>query len=118
MKRWLWLAAGVLVLTGLAGLATARLVGRRGSRFSVLLTVVSGWLAAWVLWGFAGGLAARYGVLQTYDGTLFAILAIVGGIWQYRTYVRRGREPALAVFVGAQLVWLGVVLVMNGVLSR
>ena len=118
MKRWVWLTAGVLVIAGLAGLATARLVGRRGSRFSVLLTVVSGWLAAWVLWGFAGGLAAHYGVLQTYDGTPFTILAIVGGIWQYRTHVRRGREPALAVFVGGQLLWLGVVLVLNGVLSR
>ena len=118
MKRWVWLTAGLLVLAGLAGLGAARLAGRRGSRFSALLTVVSGWLAAWVLWGFAGGLAARYGVLQTYDGTLFTILAIAGGIWQYRTHVRKGREPALAVFVGGQLVWLGFVLVQNGVLSR
>jgi hypothetical protein len=118
VKRWVWLTAGLLVLLGLIGLGTARLVGRRGSRASALLAVVSGWLAAWVLWGFAGGLAARYGVLQTYDSTPFAILAIAGGIWQYRTHVRKGREPALAVFVGGQLVWLGVVLVQNGVLSR
>ena len=118
MKRWVWLAGGLLVLAGLAGVAAARLTGRRGSRPSAILTVVSGWLAAWVLWGFAGGLAARYGVLETYDGTLFAVLAIAGGLWQYRTHVRKGREPALAVFVAGQLVWLSVVLFQNGVLGR
>ena len=46
------------------------------------------------------------------------ILAIAGGIWQYRTHVRRGREPALAIFVGGQLLWLSVILFQNGVLSR
>jgi hypothetical protein len=118
VKRWVWLAAGLLVLAGVAGLGAARLAGRRGSRPSALLTVISGWLAAWVLWGFAGGLAARTGVLDTYDGTLFAILAIAGGVWQYRTHVRQGREPALAIFVAGQLLWFGVVLLQNGVLSR
>ena len=118
MKRWVWLTAGLIVLVSIAGLWTARLAGRRGSRFSVLITVVTGWLAAWVLWGFVGGLAAHYGVLGTYDSTLFAVLAIIGGVWQYRTYVRKGREPALAVFVAGQLLWLGVILVQNGVLSR
>jgi hypothetical protein len=118
MKRWVWLIGGLLVLVGLVGLWTARLTGRRGSRFSALITVVSAWLAAWVLWGFVGGLAAHYGALQTYDSTLFAVLAIAGGVWQYRTYVRKGREPALAVFVGGQLIWLVVILVRNGVLSR
>jgi hypothetical protein len=118
VKRWVWLAAGLLVLAGVAGLGAARLAGRRGSRPSALLTVISAWLAAWVLWGFAGGLAARSGVLDTYDGTLFAILAIAGGVWQYRTHVRQGREPALAIFVAGQLLWFGVVLLQNGVLSR
>src|SRR5262249_12727882 len=54
MKRWVWLAAGLILLVSLAGLWTSRLAGRRGSRFSVLITVVTGWLAAWVLWGFVG----------------------------------------------------------------
>src|SRR5262249_54965575 len=58
VKRWIWLTAGLIILVSLAGLWTSRLAGRRGSRFSVLITVVTGWLAAWVLWGFAGGLAA------------------------------------------------------------
>lgn len=68
--------------------------------------------------GVRRGLAAHYGALERYDGTLFTIIAVLGGIWQYRIYVRKGREPALAVFVGAQLAWLGVVLVQNGVLGR
>jgi hypothetical protein len=118
VKRWIWLTAGLLVLLGLIGLTTARLVGRRGSRASALIAVVTAWLAAWILWGFAGGLAAHYGALERYDGTLFMIVAVLGGIWQYRTYVRKGREPALAVFVGVQLAWLGVVLFQNGVLGR
>jgi hypothetical protein len=118
VKRWVWLTAGLLVLLGLVGLGSARLVGRRGSRASALIAVVTAWLAAWILWGFAGGLAAHYGALERYDGTLFTIVAVLGGIWQYRIYVRKGREPALAVFVGAQLAWLGVVLVQNGVLGR
>ena len=36
VKRWVWLTAGLLVLLGLVGLGTARLVGRRGSRASAL----------------------------------------------------------------------------------
>ena len=43
--------------------------------------------------------------------------ALAGGLWQYRTQLRQGREVGLAIFVGAQLVWLGVVLLQNGVLS-
>ena len=89
MKRWVWLTAGLLVLLGLVGLGTARLVGRRGSRASALIAVVTAWLAAWILWGFAGGLAAHYGALERYDGTLFTIIAVLGGIWQYRIYVRK-----------------------------
>ena len=79
---------------------------------------MTGWLAAWILWSFAGGLAARHGVLETYDGTLFAVVAVAGGFVQYRAQVRHGRESGLAVFVGAQLLWLGVVLVQNGILGR
>ena len=51
-----------------------------------------------------------------YDGTLFTGLAVAGGVWQYRTHVRQGRQQGLAVFVAAQLLWLGVVLWQNGVL--
>lgn len=115
MKRWVWLGAGVIVVGALLALGAARAFGRAGSRPATLISVVTGWLAAWVLWGFAGGLAAHYAVL-TYDATLFAPLAIAGGVWQYRTQVRHGRQRGLTVLVGGQLLWLGIVLWQNGVI--
>jgi hypothetical protein len=118
MARWAWLAAGAIVMTGLLALGLARMAGRRGSRPSTLLSVVTAWLGAWVIWGFAGGMAAHYGVLGTYDGTLFAVLALAGGLWQYRVQSRQGRQQGLAVFVAGQLIWLGVVLWQNGVLVQ
>ena len=116
MKRWAWLVAGLAVVGGLVALSAARMAGRQGSRPATLVSVVTMWLAAWVLWGSAGGLAARYGALATYDGTLFTALAVAGGVWQYRTQVRQGRQSGLAVFVAGQLLWLAVVLWQNGVL--
>jgi hypothetical protein len=118
VKRWVWLAAGALVLGGLVAVGAARMTGRRGSRPATLVSVVTAWLGAWVLWGFVGGLAAHYGVLATYDGTLFSLLAVAGGLWQYRTQVRQGPQQGLAVFVAGQLLWLGVVLWQNGVLVQ
>lgn len=118
MKRWAWLLAGLIVMGGLVAIGAARMAGRRGSRPATLVSVVTMWLAAWVLWGFAGGLAAQYGVLATYDSTLFTAVAVAGAIWQYRTQVRQGRQQGLAVFVAGQLLWLGVVLWQNGVLVR
>ena len=117
MRRWIWLAGGVVIVGSLLALFASRLIGRQGSRPATLLSVVTGWLAAWVLWSFAGGLAARHGLLETYDGTLFAAVALAGGLWQYRTQLTQGRERGLVVFVGAQLLWLGVVLLQNGVLT-
>ena len=118
MRRWVWLASGAVIVGGLLALGAARMAGRRGSRPATLVSVVTAWLGAWVLWGFAGGLAAHYGVLATYDGTLFTALALAGGLWQYRIQVRQGRQQGLAVFVAGQLVWLGVVLWQNGVLVQ
>jgi len=112
-----WLAGGAVITGSLLALGASRLFGRRGSRPAALISVLSGWLGAWVLWSFVGGLAASHGVLDTYDGSWFALLALVGGFWQYRTQVQLGRERGLAVFVAGQLVWLAVVLVRNGVLS-
>ena len=116
MKRWVWLAGGVAVLVGLLAHRAARMAGRRGSRPSALVSVVTAWLGAWVLWGFVGGLANHYGV-AAYDGTLFTLLAVAGGVWQYRVQTRQGRQQGLAVFVAGQLLWLGVVLYQNGVLA-
>ena len=117
MKRWALLAAATLIVGALAAAWLARAIGRSGTRAAVLGSVVAGWLAAWVLWGFAGGLAARWGWLATYDAALFAPLALVGGVWQYRVQTRSSREHGLLIFVVGQLVWLLFVLARNGALG-
>ena len=116
MNRLALVLSVVLLLGGLVTVAIARRLGKSGSRPSVLVSVVALWIAAWALWGLVGGLAAQYGLLQRYDSTLFAALALAGGAWQYRTQVRQGRERGLTVFVGAQILWLVVVMARNGVL--
>lgn len=116
MKRWVFLALGLILLLGLASVATARFFGRKGARASALLSVVVHWLAAWVLWSLAGGLAVRYGLLATYDATLFGLLVVALGAWHYRLETRLGREQGLLVFLGGQLAWLLVVLYRNGLL--
>jgi len=118
VTRWAWLLAGVALVGGAVALGAARAAGRRGSRPAALLSVITAWLGAWVLWGLVGGLGAHYGVLATYNGTLFALFAAAGGIWQYRAQLRQGRQQGLAVFVAGQLLWLGVVLWQNGILVR
>jgi hypothetical protein len=115
VTRWTVAVVAAVILGGIATVALARLLGRSGSRASILVSVVSGWLAACVLWNLAGGLAVHYGWLAWHEGAVFVGLALVGGLWQYRTEVRRGRERGLAVFVGGQLVWLVIVLTRNGV---
>jgi hypothetical protein len=111
-------AFAVLLLGGVAAVALARVLGHSGSRASVLVSVVAYWLAAYALWTLAGGLALRYGWLSAYDGTLFAGLALGLGAWQYRTRLRAGAEPARAIFVGGQFVWLVIVGVQNGLWAR
>jgi hypothetical protein len=109
--------AGVFV-AGAATVVLARVLGRSGSRASLLIGVVAHWIGAWVLWTFAGGLALSAGLVRAYDGSLFGLLALGMGAWQYRMRVRAGVEPALAVFVGGQLAWLLIVLLQNGLFSR
>ena len=117
MSRWALALSAVLLVGGLLTVAAARRLGKSGSRPSVFVSVLALWIAAWALWGLVGGLAAQYGILHRYDGTLFAALALAGGAWQYRTQVRQGRERGLTVFVAAQILWLVVVMVRNGVLA-
>jgi hypothetical protein len=117
VTRWALVLSVVLLLGGLVTVAVARRLGKSGSRPSVLVSVVALWIAAWALWGLVGGLAATYGWLDRYDGTLFAALAIGAGAWQYRTQVRQGRDRGLTVFVAAQILWLVVVMARNGVLT-
>ncbi|MBI4594600.1 MAG: hypothetical protein HY728_10330 [Candidatus Rokubacteria bacterium] len=114
MTRWALATLVAVLLAGAATVAVARFFGKSGSRASVLVSVVAHWLGAYAVWNFAGGLALYYGALSAYNGTLFAVLALVVGYWHYRTRLSAGPEPALAVFVGAQLVWLVVVLAQNG----
>jgi hypothetical protein len=117
VTRWSLATLGALLLVGLGALAVARLLGRSGSRASLAVSVVAQWLGAYVLWNFGGGLALHYGALTTYDGTLFGLLALGLGFWQYRVRLRGGREPALAVFLGGQLAWLVIVGIQNGLLA-
>lgn len=114
-------ALGVLAVLGLAGgalLFLARLRNQRSSRASALLSLVAGWLGAYAVWTFLGSVALQAGWLVRYDAALFGPLALGLGAWQYRTQLRRGREPALAIFVGGQLAWLLVVALQNGWLGR
>jgi len=117
LTRWALATIAALLFLGIAVAAAARFFGRRGSRASIFVSVVSCWLGAWVLWSFAGGLLVRYGVLSTYHGALFAPVALLGAVAHYRAHVRAGRVEGLAVFVGGQLAWLAVVLVQNGALG-
>ena len=84
------------------------------ARASVFLSIVALWLGAAILWSFAGGLAVHYGLLATYNGGVFGLVALFGGAWHYRVQARAGYQRGLAVFVGGQLVWLAVVLFQNG----
>jgi hypothetical protein len=117
MTRWTVAVGAVLVLGAVVAVTVARALGWSGSRLSMLGSVIALWLTAYVLWGFAGGLAAHYGLLARYDGGLFAALALAGAAWQYRTQVRRGRDRGLTVFVAGQLLWLVVVMARNGLLA-
>ena len=114
--RWTLALGAVLVLGAIVSVTVARALGWSGTRLSVLGSVIALWLTAYVLWGFAGGLAAHYGLIARYDGALFAALAVAGGAWQYRTQLSRGRDRGLTVFVAGQLLWLVVVMARNGLL--
>jgi hypothetical protein len=118
VSRFTLAILGGALLAGAAGVVLARLLGRSESRAALLVGVVAHWLGAWVLWTFAGGLALSAGALRAYDGSLFGLLALGLGAWQYRMRVHAGREPALVVFVGGQLAWLAIVLLQNGLLRR
>src|SRR5262245_11306512 len=104
----------VLLMSGLVVLA-AHLLGRRSARASILISVIAQWMGAFVLWSFAGGLALHYGVVARYPGHFFALVALGGGIWHYRTALASGRERGLTIFLGIQLAWLVLVLLQNGI---
>jgi hypothetical protein len=118
VSRAAFLVLALLLLAGVVAVGASRLLGRSGSRGSVLVAVVARWIAAWALWTFAGGLARHYGLLGAYDGTLFGALALALGLWEYRIRVRAGPETGRMIFVGGQFVWLVIVGLQNGLLGR
>jgi hypothetical protein len=105
---------GAIIALATLGIVVARAFGGSGSRASALVAVASQWLGAWVVWSFAGSLALQAGVLRVYEPGIFAVVALAGAWWQYRTLVTGARDRALAIFVGFQLAWLVAVLVHNG----
>ena len=116
MTRWALLTLGAFILLGALGVATARFFGKSGSRLSIQVTIVAQWLGAYVLWSFAAGLAAKYLLITDYEAGWFVLFALVAGWWHYRVRLTAGAERGLAIFVGAQLVWLAIILVRNRVL--
>jgi len=117
VTRWALATLGALLVLGIATVAFARFFGKSGSRASIGVSVVSHWLAAYVLWSFAAGLALTFGLLATYYWAAFAAICRLGAVCQYRAHVRAGRERGLTIFVGLQLAWLVFVLLQNGLLA-
>lgn len=116
MTKWALVTLGALIILGVIGVATARFFGKSGSRLSIQVSVMAHWLAAYVLWSFAAGLAAKYRVITSYEATWFLLFAIAGGWVHYRARLTGDAERGLYVFVGTQLVWLGIILFRNGLL--
>ena len=117
MSRWALATLAVLFLLGLGAVTLARLFGKSGSRASVGVSIAAHWLAAYVLWSFAAGLAVTAGLLTTYHQAAFATICLLGAVFQYRAHVQAGRDRGLAIFVGVQLAWLVFVLLQNGMLT-
>jgi hypothetical protein len=117
MSRWALATLVVLFLLGVGAVTLGRLFGKSGSRASVGVSIVAHWLAAYVLWSFAAGLAVTAGLLTTYQSAAFAAICLLGAVFQYRAHLQGGRDRALAIFVGVQLAWLVFVLFQNGMLT-
>ena len=117
MTRWALATLGALLVLGLSVVALARLFGKSGSRASLGVSILAHWLAAYVLWSFAAGLAVTGGLLVTYHSAPFAAICLLGALFQYRAHVRVGRQRGLGIFVGVQIAWLVFVLFQNGMLA-
>jgi hypothetical protein len=117
MTRFTVAALAVVVLGTVAVVAAARALGLRGSRASTLSSVAAHWLGAWVLWGFVGHLAVVAGLLSVYEPLLFAVVGLPAAWWQYRALLAAAPDRGRAIFVGAQLAWLVIVLARNRLLG-
>ena len=116
MTKWALVTLGAFILFGVAGIATARFFGKSGGRLSIQVSIVAHWLCAYVLWSFAAGMAAKYRLISDYEAGWYALFAIVAGWIHYRARLAGDAERGMFVFVGAQLVWLVVILFRNGLL--
>src|SRR5262245_20410035 len=116
MSRWALATLAGLFLLRVAEVELPRLFGKSGSRASVGVSVVAHWLAAYVLWSFAAGLAVTAGLLTAYQTAAFAAICLLGAVSQYRAHLQAGRDRGLAIFFGVQLAWLVFVLLQNGIL--
>lgn len=106
-------ALAVLGLGAFVAVTVARALGWSGSRASLLASVTAQWLGAWVLWAFAGQMAVHAGLIASYEPMLFAAVAVPAALVQYRAAAGAGRDRGRTIFVGAQLAWLVVVLILN-----
>ena len=116
MTKWALVTVGAFILLGLVGVATARFFGKSGSKLSIQISVAAHWFAAYVLWSFAAGLAVKYRLISEYEAGWFVLFGLVGGWVQYRARLAGDAERGLAIFVGAQLVWLLLILYGNRLL--
>jgi hypothetical protein len=114
MTRFTLAALAVVVVATIGTVAVARAFGASGSRASAMSSVAAHWLAAWVLWGFGGHMALQSGLLTVYEPAFLAALGLPAAWWQYRAVVAAAPDRGRAIFVGAQLAWLVVVLLQNG----
>jgi len=55
-------------LLGVVTVGVARFFGKSGSRASIGVSIATRWLAVYVLWGFAGGLALTLGMRELTNG--------------------------------------------------
>jgi hypothetical protein len=116
VTKWALATLGAFILLGVLGVTTARFFGKSGSKLSIQISVAAHWFAAYVLWSFTAGLAAKYRIIGEYEAGWFALFALIAGYVHYRARLAGDAERGLAVFVAAQLVWLFVILYRNGLL--
>jgi hypothetical protein len=95
---------------------------RRGSNFSVVVSVISQWLVMAVIWTVLGQLLQSYGVLEEPGRALytrsplpFGVFAFILGTWQYRLARAGALVRASRLFRWSQVGWFVILLADHGV---
>ena len=65
----------------------------------------------------SAGLTPAFAAARARLGLIALLFALAAGWVHYRARLAGDTERGLVVFVGAQLLWLGVILVRNGMLD-